>query len=125
MINLNSRIWGKHCWFFIDSVIFAYPKYPTKVIKDNMKLFLTTLEHIIPCEKCRYHYSKYLKKHEITNNILNSKYYLIKWINNLHNEISLFGNGKKFSYNQFNEYYKKQYILSNKKCRCNSTLSKL
>mgnify|MGYP005655987525 CR=1 FL=1 len=87
--NLNPEIWGPHAWFFLESVTLGYPDNPTKIDKIKAKNFFLLLEHMIPCEKCRYNYSQHLKKYPISNEILSNKLNLFKWINNIHNSVNI------------------------------------
>tara|TARA_B110000208_G_C11750546_1_gene423295 strand:+ start:50 stop:478 length:429 start_codon:yes stop_codon:yes gene_type:complete len=111
--NLNPNIWGPHAWFFIDSCILSYPDKLSQKQKKDIKSFFYLLKNILPCEKCRYNYSIHLKEYPLTNNILNSKENILKWIIKMHN---LSNNNNNISYNNFYNFYNDKYNdINNKK----------
>lgn len=92
--NIDPKLWGKYFWGTIHYVTISYPLNPTEKNKKVVKDFLESLEFLLPCENCRHHYSENLKKNPLTDDILNTKYKLVEWAVNLHNEVNL-RTGKK------------------------------
>lgn len=109
---MNPEIWGEHAWIFLHSITLAYPKYPTKDDKENMKNFIYSLQFILPCNKCKKNFSDHLIKYPLTDTILSSKETLVKWLHNLHNIVNIQNNKKTISYY---EMLKKYDDLYNKK----------
>ena len=69
-VNLNSDIWGAHGWFFCESICLGYPDKPTKEDKQQYKNFFYSFPYVIPCYKCRLHFSEYIKKYPLNDKIL-------------------------------------------------------
>lgn len=88
MYNIDPKLWGKHFWATAHYITISYPNDPTETEKENVKKFFEILKVLIPCAKCRSHYTNNLQINPLTDNILNSKYKLIEWLVNLHNEVN-------------------------------------
>ena len=85
--SLKPDIWGPHGWKFMHYVSLGYPTNPTETDKQNYKTFYTSLQHILPCEKCAQNYSHNLQKYPIDNH-LESRDTLIKWAIDIHNQVN-------------------------------------
>jgi hypothetical protein len=114
---MNSDIWGPHAWFFLYSIVLAYPEKPIDKEKKNYYMFFRTLIDILPCAKCRMHYADSMRKNPLTNEILSSKDLLFKWLHNIQNEVKS-SQGKppyklKDTYDFFDNAYKINKILLN------------
>jgi hypothetical protein len=94
LYNIDPNLWGKHFWATGHYLTISYPHNPSDDDKKNIKLFFELYEKILPCQKCRSHYSDNLKKYPLNDNVLNSRYKLIEWFVNLHNDVNN-KNGKK------------------------------
>jgi hypothetical protein len=105
MINLNPKIWGPHAWFFIDSLIISLPNNISLNLQNELKHFFISLSALLPCEKCRYHFSEYIKKTDIMNINFSSKDRVLKWINNLHNDVRKRNNSKTINIVNRVKYY--------------------
>lgn len=86
--NIDPKLWGKHFWATAHYITISYPNNPTDKEKDNVKNFFGLLAELLPCANCRAHYKNNLKMFPLTDDILNSKYKLIEWLVNLHNEVN-------------------------------------
>jgi hypothetical protein len=116
--NLNSNIWGKFGWFFIDSVCLSYPQKPTDKEKKQYINFFNSFEIILPCESCRSHFSQYINKYPLDEHILKSKDNLIIWILGAHNNINKLNNKKLITLDEFYSYYDNTYKMNVKKDSC-------
>jgi hypothetical protein len=105
LYNINPNIWGPHCWKFLHFLTLSYPDNPTEQDKNNIKQFIFSLENVLPCEKCRYHFGNNLKNFPITDNIISSRYNLINWLRNVHNEVNSRNNKKQYSYDDLLKEY--------------------
>ena len=85
--SLKPDIWGPHGWKFMHYVSLGYPINPTETDKQNYKTFYTSLQHILPCEKCAQNYSHNLQKYPIDNH-LESRDTLVKWAIDIHNQVN-------------------------------------
>ena len=86
--NIDPKLWGKHFWATAHYITLSYPSDPTSSEKQHVKNFFDVLAFLLPCGKCRSHYTNNLKTNPLTDNILSSKYKLIEWLVNLHNEVN-------------------------------------
>lgn len=108
MHNINPKIWGPPAWDFLFYVAIAYPDNPTQENKDSIKQFLYSLEHILPCEKCRYNYNGHIKSIKMDDNILNTRYDLLIWLVDVHNKIRAYNGKKPRSYDEIIKKYTNQ-----------------
>lgn len=86
--NINPNMWGKSFWSAIHYITIAYPNNPTDEDKQNIIAFFTSLQNVLPCEKCRNHFKANLISYPLTNDILSSKANLISWAVGVHNEVN-------------------------------------
>jgi len=119
--DLNSNIWGPSGWFFLDSVCLSYPNKPTNIEKKYYKNFFNSFPYILPCEKCRCHFNKYLKSNPLDENILKSKDNLVEWFLKAHNNVNKINDKKKISLEEMFFYYNNKYNMDVKKDTCKVT----
>ena len=105
---MDPKIWGPSSWIFLHSITLAYPTCPDNNDKKNMRQFINSLQFVLPCTKCRENFKKHLKLYPLTDEILNSKDKLIKWMIDIHNQVNELNGKKKMTYDQvLKEYYYK------------------
>ena len=109
---MDPKIWGPPAWIFIHSVTFAYPETPTEDHKKGIKYFFHSLRYVLPCEKCKVHYNKYLDEHPLTDTVLSTKKGVSIWAFDFHNDVNKRTGGKVRTYDEyideFMEIYKKK-----------------
>lgn len=95
---MNINVWGPGLWELIHTVAFNYnkSKIPENVKKVKYINLFTSLGNLIPCNKCKLHYISFLKKNPIQN-YASSYSGIIKWTNNLHNNVNIKLKKKVFS----------------------------
>ena len=101
--------WGPHGWIFLHSITFQYPMNPSINDKKNYYNFFHSLQYILPCPKCKNHYSDHLKNNPIQ---LNSRLDLIHWLIKVHNNVNKSLNKKIYSFNEIENLYHKNYNYS-------------
>lgn len=87
---MSPEIWGKYGWNFIHLVTLGYPENPTEFDKKNYYDFFSSLQYVLPCEKCRYNFSQHFKKYPLTNKVLSNRSSLVKWGIDLHNVVNYY-----------------------------------
>ena len=102
---MNPTFWGPHAWIFLHSITMNYPKQPTQEDKQTYANFFISLQDVLPCDKCAYHYSQNLHKHPIEP-ALESKDSLIRWLITIHNEVNKDLGKPTYTYDQVIEVYK-------------------
>lgn len=105
-------IWGGKVWDVVHIITLGYPEYPTEEDKKNYYKFFYELQFVLPCEKCRNHYTQNLIDHPLTNEILSNKSEFVKWGIDLHNIVNK-STGKKVltypeAFNELNKIVKKK-----------------
>lgn len=95
---MEPKIWGPHAWVFLHSITLTYPINPTNKQKSDYRTFFLTLQHVLPCYKCRVNYVNHLKKFPITESVLKTRQTLVNWLIDVHNEINIEKGKKKVSH---------------------------
>lgn len=106
--NINPSLWGPHYWKVMHYITIAYPDNPTPQDKEDIKNFFMAMGKVLPCENCRIHYAMNIQKYPLTNDILSSKYKIINWAKDIHNEVNIRTGKKPLSYEDVIEGCKKQ-----------------
>jgi len=92
------KIWGPSAWNFIHTIALSYPDNPTPFDKENYKAFFLSLQNVLPCGKCRNHYTENIKELNI-NNYLDNSSSLFLWTNKIHNASNATYGGKQTDVN--------------------------
>jgi mitochondrial FAD-linked sulfhydryl oxidase len=105
--NIDPKLWGSSYWDMIHYTAIAYPEYPTNEDKENIKIFISSLSNILPCEKCRNHFKNNLLLIPLSNDVISSKKSLIQWTVDIHNEVNSRTNKHFLSLDDVMEKYTK------------------
>lgn len=105
LYNINPKKWGESYWKMSHYITLAYPNNPSSEDKTVVKIHFENLKHLLPCENCRSHYSQNLKSNPLTDEILSSKYQLIKWLIDLHNSVNRRNGKKEYTIDEVIEMY--------------------
>lgn len=105
LYNIDPNLWGEYYWGVIHYITIAYPDNPTEDDKLHVKNFYNQLQHLLPCENCSYHYKLNLEKYPLTDDILSSRYKLIKLFVDIHNEVNRRTGKSEMGVEQVIEYY--------------------
>lgn len=84
-LNYDPIFWGPIVWKTMFIFALNYPL--TKVnstTRDQYKIFFTSLQNMLPCEKCRQGYTLFLKTNPIDNN-LERCHDLLSWVVKMYN----------------------------------------
>jgi hypothetical protein len=103
--NIDPSIWGPSLWKSLHYITIAYPDNPTNIDKQNMKLFFGSIGQILPCEKCRLNFSRHLVIYPLTDEVLSSRFDLVNWLINVHNEVNKMNGKKVLSYDEVMDIY--------------------
>lgn len=87
--NIDPIIWGSIVWDYLEIIIMAYPNNPTDEDKTDMINLINAVHKMLPCHKCRYNFTHHLKKHPLNSSALASKYDMLMWLVNMHNEVNI------------------------------------
>lgn len=86
-MRLPPAVWGPFFWHTMHIMALSYPEKPTYAHKRAAKDFFESLAHLIPCPKCREHYSTHLQKVPISPH-LDRREDLFRWTVAVHNEVN-------------------------------------
>ena len=110
---MEPEIWGPHAWQFLHSITLSYPDNPTLEDKNNHAQFFNSIQNILPCQKCKDHYTQNLHILPIEQH-LDNKESLFRWSVDLHNRVNVINNKREYSYDEVTELYEKMYDKSEK-----------
>ena len=82
---MDPNVWGPNAWVFLHAISLQYPSKPTSIEKTKHREWLNNLKYVIPCQKCRNHFSEYIDRNPPT---LGSKKEYVEWIWKLHNDVN-------------------------------------
>jgi hypothetical protein len=85
-MSIDPLYWGPGTWKLFYSIAYTYPEKPSPVEKNAVFNFFTSLKILLPCEKCKDEYTKYITLYPPR---VDSKTSLQHWILNLHNSINV------------------------------------
>ena len=108
---MEPEIWGPHAWQFLHSITLSYPDNPTLEDKNNHAQFFNSIQNILPCQKCKDHYTQNLHAFPVEQH-LDNKESLFRWSIDLHNRVNVMNNKREYSYDEVTEYYEKMYNKS-------------
>lgn len=81
----SPAIWGPHFWFILRCIAYNYPINPSAEDATHVKNFFTELQHVLPCEICKYTFRQHLNKHPIEQGLA-GKNKLIEWVEVIYQE---------------------------------------
>jgi len=103
--NISPDEWGPYAWKFMHYITLAYPDNPSDIDKQNMRAFFSSIGNILPCEKCRLNFLKHTSSIPLNENVLSSRFDLVNWLINIHNEVNKINGKKILSYDEVMETY--------------------
>lgn len=83
----DPKLWGPHFWYMMRTVAHNYPKEPKQIDKQHVKVFFIHIQHMLPCQTCRSHYTTLLTKFPLDKATCCNTC-LIKWVETVHSEIA-------------------------------------
>ena len=112
-MNLNPYVWGPHFWFTLESIALGMPDKlePNEIV--IYKNFFESFKLLLPCFKCRLHYSLNLEDNPLTDEILKTKKSTVKWLLNLHNIVRKQSKQNIINHDETLKYY--DNLFNNKK----------
>ena len=113
-MNINPMFWGKSGWKFLHYVAMAYPLNPTINEKKHYTNFIYSLQHVLPCEKCRQNFTKKLRCYDI-NEIVKNKKKFFEFFVDAHNEVNKMQKKKIVSYTFVSNNLNKEMLYQQNK----------
>ena len=88
--DLNSKdgfltsVWGPSLWMTLHTVSLNYPTHPTATQRKQYKRFFDTLQHVLPCGKCRDNLTSNLCTTRYGAHVFQNRDTLSRWVYDLH-----------------------------------------
>jgi hypothetical protein len=105
---MDPTIWGPKLWFFIHTIALNFPDNPTYEEIRSYETFFNNLKDIIPCDKCKFHYSQRLNNNPIIKYLTNPDT-LFRYTIDLHNDVNKSLNKKIYSYEEVVKIYQAHF----------------
>ena len=104
-IPLTPEVWGPHYWFFLHTVAYSYPEYPTNVTKRKYYDLISNMPLFIPDQTMGDEFAKLLDKYPISP-FLETRESFIRWVHYIHNKINVkLGKEEISIYKALDQYY--------------------
>lgn len=104
-MTLDSKVWGPHYWFVLQSMGLTYPLNPNAVTKKKYYDFIQNIPLFLPDLELGNEFSKLLDKYPVTP-YLDSRQSFTKWIYFIHNRINMqLGKDEISQIEAINTYY--------------------
>lgn len=113
MVFSSENHWGPYGWKFLHYITFQFPEHPSLKEQESAELFFIHLKDLLPCEKCRKHYSREIITHPPNTRSRNA---LSTWLVDVHNRINKRLKKPMYSYEQAEKDFSSQCSSS-----CNSS----
>jgi hypothetical protein len=82
--GMLTTIWGPSTWHLLHCIAFNYPVNPTDEQKHQYMQFILSLQHVLPCGKCRKNLEQNFKKVPLTLASMASRDTFSRYIYRLH-----------------------------------------
>ena len=80
--------WGPHVWQSLHYISLGYSEKPTEEQKQKYKAFFLLVKDTLPCSVCANHYAENLKKMPLSDEVLETRENLVKWLIDFHNVVN-------------------------------------
>lgn len=86
--GFQTLVWGPPTWMSIHITSFNYPPNPSELEKQHYKVWLESMEHVLPCRYCRENFSKNIKAAGWNYECLSSREMFSHFCYRLHDEVN-------------------------------------
>jgi len=85
---LPPEVWGPHYWYFIHTVAYTYPEFPTQVTKRKYYDLIQNLPLFIPDLTMGDKLAEFLNRYPVTP-YLDSRESFMRWVHFIHNKFNV------------------------------------
>lgn len=101
-----TYVWGPGFWMTLHTISLNYPTHPTAVQRRQYKRFFDSLQHVLPCGKCRDNLTQNLKTTRYGTRVFENRDTLSRWVYDLHSTINtMLGKTNPMTYSQMRHMY--------------------
>jgi hypothetical protein len=109
-----TGVWGPSLWMTLHTISMNYPCNPTPLQKKQYKTFFDSLQHVLPCGKCRDNLVSNLRTTKYSSKVFENRETLSKWVYQLHACVNeMLGKSTPISYREM------RHTFENFRARCN------
>lgn len=87
MRNVKPAVWGPAFWRTLHTIGYAYPEAPTAAQKEAVIALFQSLTQLLPCAKCRGHYTAYLSENPVQAHV-DSRNALARYVYTFHEAVN-------------------------------------
>jgi|UniRef100_A0A6C0IBU7 hypothetical protein len=97
--------WGPHFWYFLHTVAYTYPEFPTSVTKRKYYDLIQNMPLFVPDLKMGDKLSEFLDRYPVSP-YLDSRESFMRWVHFIHNKFNIFLGKEEISFYQgLDNYY--------------------
>jgi len=104
--GMLTTVWGPSTWHFLHTMSFNYPVKPTADDKKHYMDFIISLQHVLPCGKCRKNLKKNFAKLPLHLSDMESRHTFSLYMYRLHELVNrMLGKKSGLSYEDVRDRY--------------------
>lgn len=110
--DLNSNdgfltyVWGPGFWMTLHTISMNYPTHPTSAERRQYRAFFNSLQHVLPCGKCRDNLVDNLSTTRYGARVFKNRDTLSRWVYDLHKCVNtMLGKPTKVTYDEMRQTY--------------------
>jgi hypothetical protein len=104
--GMLTSVWGPGMWHYLHTMSFNYPIQPSASDKKHYRDFILSLQHILPCGKCRDNLKRNFKSLPLTTKHMKNRETFSKYVFELHEVINhMLKKGSGLSYEHVRDRY--------------------
>ena len=101
-----TSVWGPSLWMTLHTISLNYPCKPTQTQRKQYKAFFDSLQHVLPCGKCRENLRDNLIDTHYGDHVFVNRDSLSKWVHALHCNVNkMLGKRNNISYGTMRQTY--------------------
>jgi len=104
--GMLTTVWGPSTWHLLHTMSFNYPVNPSCADKTHYRDFVLSLQHVLPCGKCRANLRKNFRKLPLRMADMESRRTFSLYMYRLHEHVNrMLGKKSGLSYQDVRERY--------------------
>jgi len=104
--GMLTSVWGPSAWHLLHTMSFNYPVTPTTADKHHYMNYILSLQHVLPCGKCRKNLKKNLARLPLRLKNMESRHTFSMYVYRLHEVVNkMLGKKSGLSYEDVRDRY--------------------